>query len=132
MVDVMGGAATPLPSERPSDNGSRNLLCDRGAVITMDSHSKALDELGAILRTAPDASDALAAVRSLLAQKPLKFLITTVEGSFAFDAPDSFSITKFVAEPSDLLLQVMTAARAADWQKIIILIHEALAPTSVA
>jgi hypothetical protein len=96
--------------------------------MQIDAHDKALLEAEKILRADPAASVALGAFRALLAQKPLKLLVVCVDPHTAIWTDDSVTATKLVAEPSNLLLEIVAAARAADWDKIVILVQGALTP----
>lgn len=94
-----------------------------------DPHDEALAELKALFDADSSSLDARLAVRALLTQKPLKLLVVCVDPSTAIWTDDTCTARKFVAEPSDLLLEIMAAARTAEWEKIIVLVHE-ITPSS--
>ncbi len=85
----------------------------------MDAHDEALDEMRALLDADPASSSARAAFRALEREKPLKLLTVCVDAETAIWAEDSVTATKLVAKPSNLLLKITAAARAGDWEEIV-------------
>lgn len=66
------------------------------------------------------------AVGLFLAKAPFQLLVACPQTDPALRTEDSETVTKFVLEPSDLLLEIMAAARAADWDKIVVGLQVAL------
>ena len=96
--------------------------------LPLDGHASALAKLKQLMACDPASSDARSAFAALEVQKPLKLLIVCVDADTAVWTDDACTAAKLVAEPSDLLLEIVAAARAPDWEKVIFLIHNALSP----
>ncbi len=131
-LGVMGGAATPLPSFEPSDNGFRRAMFIRAseAYVSMKDRpdfGKAFLEFCSLICD-PDVPQSVRKDFLRLENSARKFVAIEYEVGTASGAADSTLVFK----ASDFLISLLSTARAGNWAKVIILIHEGVAPTSVA
>ena len=125
---MTGGAPTPLPSAVATMLNRAESIARKRPLVTMDAHDEALAEMKALLDGDPASSGATAAFRALEREKPLKLLTVCVDAETAIWTEDAVTATKLVAKPSNLLLELVMAARAGDWEKVGVLVHGALNP----